>query len=73
MTIANTKRTRRATLAAVLFAFAAFAFGQMPGAKFKMTTTIPAGMAIPDSVETRLGTLKFFDGFPDDATRREAL
>ena len=25
-------------------------------------------MAIPDSVESRLGTLKFFDGFPDDAS-----
>ncbi len=36
--------------------------------KMKMTTDIPAGVAIPDTVETRLGTLKFFDGFPDDAT-----
>ena len=36
--------------------------------KMKMTTEIPAGIAIPDTVETRLGTLKFFDGFPDDAT-----
>ena len=34
----------------------------------KMTTPIPPGIAIPDSVDTRLGTLKFFDGFPDDAT-----
>jgi hypothetical protein len=36
--------------------------------KLKMTTDIPAGIAIPDSVETRLGTLKFFDGFPDDTS-----
>lgn len=36
--------------------------------KYKMTTDIPAGIAIPDSVETRLGTLNFFDGFPDDAS-----
>ncbi|MBN2292592.1 MAG: DUF1254 domain-containing protein [Pirellulales bacterium] len=36
--------------------------------KFKMTTDIPPGIAIPDTVETRLGTLKFFDGFPDDAS-----
>jgi hypothetical protein len=36
--------------------------------KMKMTTEVPSGIAIPDSVETRLGTLRFFDGFPDDAT-----
>lgn len=36
--------------------------------KMKMTTDIPAGIAIPDSVETRLGALKFFDGFPDKPT-----
>lgn len=36
--------------------------------KMKMTTDIPPGIAIPDSVETRLGTLTFFDGFPDKMT-----
>ena len=36
--------------------------------KMKMTTDIPAGITTPDSVQTRLGTLKFFDGFPDDVT-----
>ncbi len=36
--------------------------------KMKMTTEIPAGIAMPDKVDTRLGTLKFFDGFPDDAS-----
>ena len=36
--------------------------------KMKMTTAIPPEITTPDSVETRLGTLKFFDGFPDDAT-----
>ena len=34
----------------------------------KMTTDIPPEITTPDSVETRLGTLHFFDGFPDDAT-----
>jgi hypothetical protein len=33
-----------------------------------MTTQVPAGIASPDKVETRLGTLEFFDGFPDDAS-----
>jgi hypothetical protein len=31
-------------------------------------TPLPPGIAIPDEVETRLGTLKFFDGFPSDDT-----
>jgi len=34
----------------------------------KTTTAIPPGIAAPNEVETRLGTLTFFDGFPDDAT-----
>lgn len=37
-------------------------------AKYKMTTDIPGSITTPDSVETRLGTLRFFDGFPDEAT-----
>jgi hypothetical protein len=36
--------------------------------QMKMTTDIPASITTPDSVETRLGTLNFFDGFPDEAT-----
>ena len=34
----------------------------------KMTTDIPPAITTPDSVKTRLGTLKFFEGFPNDAT-----
>jgi hypothetical protein len=37
-------------------------------ARPKMATGIPASISTPDSIKTRLGTLKFFDGFPDDAT-----
>jgi hypothetical protein len=29
---------------------------------------IPPAITTPDTVETRLGTLHFLDGFPDDAT-----
>lgn len=36
--------------------------------KMKMTTDIPPQVLTPDAVQTRLGTLRFFDGFPDDAT-----
>ena len=40
--------------------------------RMKMTTDIPPEITTPDSVETRIGTLKFFDGFPDDATTQKA-
>jgi hypothetical protein len=36
--------------------------------KMKMTTSIPTAITTPNSVDTRLGTLKFTDGFPDDST-----
>lgn len=36
--------------------------------RMKMTTDMPPGIASPEKVENRLGTLKFFDGFPDDAS-----
>jgi hypothetical protein len=36
--------------------------------QMKMTTPVPPGIASPDKVETRLGKLKFFDGFPDKAS-----
>ncbi len=36
--------------------------------QYKMTTDIPASIITPDAVETRLGTLRFFDGLPDEAT-----
>lgn len=36
--------------------------------KYKMSTDIPADITTPDKIETRLGTLNFFDGLPDEAT-----
>ncbi len=35
---------------------------------YKMTTQIPENVLIPDKVETRLGTLEFFDGVPTAET-----
>lgn len=32
--------------------------------KMKMTTDIPKSILTPDKVETRIGTLEFFDGYP---------
>lgn len=43
----------------------------MESPKLKMITEIPASILTPDSVETRLGTLKFFDGLPDEETVRK--
>jgi hypothetical protein len=36
--------------------------------RYKMTTDIPVSITTPDVVVTSLGTLRFFDGFPDEAT-----
>jgi len=46
------------------------AWAQQPP-KMKMTTEIPAGIATPDALETRLGTLKLFDGVPDIETAQK--
>jgi hypothetical protein len=40
----------------------------MKAPKMKMTTRIPAAITTPDTVKTRLGTFRFFDGLPDEAT-----
>ena len=44
--------------------------GQAP--KMKMTTDIPESIIIPDKLESRIGTLEFFDGLPTDATVKKA-
>jgi hypothetical protein len=51
-----------------LLLFSVYGFGKTLGLRYEMTTAIPEGIAMPDQVETRLGTLKFFDGFPDEAS-----
>jgi len=38
------------------------------GQQMAMSTDIPAAITTPDSVETRIGTLEFFDGFPTEET-----
>ncbi len=44
-------------------------YGQPP--KMKMSTEIPAGVATPDHLETRLGKLNLVDGIPDEETARK--
>ena len=40
-------------------------------ATYKMTTAIAPGVAVPDKVETSIGTLNLNDGYPDDATTQK--
>jgi len=37
----------------------------------KMTTPVPPGIATPDRLETRIGTLNLFDGVPDEETAQQ--
>ncbi len=43
-------------------------FGLPSDSTGKDSPAAPPGVAIPDQVDTRLGTLRFFGGFPDAAT-----
>jgi hypothetical protein len=62
------KMERKILLAVLLLALTATTTQAQNTPKLKMTTSIPAEITTPDQVETRLGTLKFKDGFPDQAT-----
>lgn len=57
------------TVALLLISLASTVWAAPP--KMKMTTDIPAGIATPDKLETRLGTLTSFDGVPDAATTQK--
>jgi hypothetical protein len=40
----------------------------LPPKTYKMTTPIAPGVAVPDKIETSIGTLNLTDGYPDPAT-----
>jgi hypothetical protein len=61
----KTKLTRF-TLGSSLVLVCAFAASPVMAQKYK--TDIPPAITAPESMETRIGTLKFDDGFPGDAT-----
>lgn len=42
-----------------------------PAKQYKMTTPIPPEIAISDEVDTRVGTLNFFDGVPGEASTQK--
>jgi hypothetical protein len=54
--------------AALLFLRPGFQKGFLNVRSPSVAADIPPAITTSDSVETRLGTLKFFDRFPDDAT-----
>jgi hypothetical protein len=65
--------TRIAAMTTVLTGFLAAVVpaGEIP--RMKMTTEIPKSIMTPDKVETRIGTLEFFDGFPTEDTARKCF
>ena len=72
----NARNRRTLTLLACITAAVA-AVGCTPSAtvrqppRMKMTTPIPPGIATPDRLDTRLGTLRLFDGVPDEQTAQK--
>jgi hypothetical protein len=56
----------RPTLLTLAASAMAISVGVVKAADYKFTTPMPPGVIAPDSVETRLGTLKMFGGFPDN-------
>jgi len=64
----KSKQMTRMLLGALAGALAANGSLAQNTPKPRMTTPIPPGIEIPGEVETRLGTLKFVDGFPSDAS-----
>ena len=65
----NMKTNKFITLAMVglmVSSLAATSWAKSP--KMKMTTPIPPEITTPDKVETSIGTLKFKNGMPDQAT-----
>jgi hypothetical protein len=64
-----TNMSKSAFLGGLFFTAAASlpALAQVPPAP-KYSAKVPAYITTPDTVQTRIGTLKFFDGLPDPAT-----
>ncbi|MGB3097526.1 MAG: hypothetical protein WBB46_12435, partial [Candidatus Deferrimicrobiaceae bacterium] len=60
------KKVMTAVMVTVLVAAGVVWAAEPP--EMKMTTEIPEGIATPDKLETRFGTLNFFDGVPDKKT-----
>jgi len=62
------KKSHITFLASLMVALTGATGSAAEAPKMKMATSIPPEITTPDSVETRLGTLRFFDGMPDEQT-----
>jgi hypothetical protein len=66
-----TMKTKRILIAAFVGALSASTALAQTAPKMKMTTDIPPEITTPDIIKSRIGTLKLFDGYPDDATTQK--
>jgi hypothetical protein len=65
----NRKTLHAALACAIVMALITGCASTAPSAKqYKMTTPIAPGIAVPDKIESSLGTLNLSDGFPSDET-----
>ena len=62
------KRIQMTILTTLIIALTSATVFAADAPKMKMTTNIPQEITTPDSVDTRLGKLRFFDGLPDEQT-----
>ena len=53
--------------------FAGLLTGSPAEPNLKYSTPMPTGISAPDKLETRFGTLNFFDGFPDKASAEKVF
>jgi len=68
----KSKYTKQMAVGIFAFALCALTVHAQTAPKMKMTTDIPPGIATPDKLETRIGTLTSFDGMPDEKTTQLA-
>jgi len=61
----------RITSKSILIVLAVGLLGTASAQKMEMTTEVPEGVATPDRLETKIGTLNLFDGVPDEATAQK--
>lgn len=55
-------------LPAIAIGMGLLSSGLASGAEYEFTTVMPPGVLAPDTIETRLGPLSMFGGFPDPAS-----
>lgn len=69
MSATNTRNSCRFLAGALFTTWVAIsANAQTPGASPKFSPDLPTRITTPDTVETRIGTLRYQDGTPDAAT-----